>query len=98
MNMFRQLRWLALTTIATASNAVSAAQTGSGSSDQMLWAFLLAAPPVAYAGNKWWRWGLGFRLGAASGTGFLSALKWSLIAAVWVAIVMGFAWLMHQKL
>lgn len=97
MNMFRQLRWLALTTIATASNAVSAAQTGSGSSDQMLWAFLLAAPPAAYAGNKWWRWGIGFRFGAASGSDFLSALKWSLIAAVWVAVVMGLAWLMHQK-
>jgi len=80
-------------TFATASSAASAAQTGKGTSDDLLWAFLLAAPPVAYAVNKWWRWGIGFRFGAASGAGFLSALKWSLIATIWVAIVMGLVWL-----
>lgn len=83
--------------IATASNPVSAAQTDSGASDQMLWAFLLAAPPVGYACNKWWYWGMGFRFGAASGSGFLSALKWSLLATLWVAIVMGLAWITYQK-
>ncbi|WP_338807069.1 hypothetical protein V8U11_08565 [Pseudomonas chlororaphis] len=97
MSISKRFCWLTTMIIATASNAVSAAQTGNGTSDQMLWAFLLAAPPVAYAVNKWWYWGLGFRFGAASGAGFLSALKWSLIAAAWVAIVMGLAWLMHQK-
>lgn len=95
MTLFRRA-WLLMTS-ATASCAVSAAQTGKGTSDDLLWAFLLAAPPVAYAVNKWWRWGLGFKFGAASGKGFLSALKWSLIATVWVAIVMGLVWLMHQK-
>lgn len=83
--------------IATASNAVSANQSGNDTSDQMLWAFLLAIPPVAYAANKWRYWGLGFRYGGASGTDFLSAVKWSLIAAAWVAIMMGLAWLTHQK-
>lgn len=76
-------------TLATASSAVSAAQTGKGTSDDPLWAFLQAAPPAAYAMNKWWRWGLGFRFGVASSANFLSALKWSLIAALWVAVVMG---------
>lgn len=97
MNIFRRLWWLATATIATTSNAVSASQTGNDTSDQMLWAFLLAAPPVAYAGNKWWRWGLGFRLGAASGASFFAALKWTLIAAAWAAVVMVVAWLMLGK-
>lgn len=97
MNTSKWFCWLTTMIIATASSAVSAAQTGNGTSDQMLWAFLLVAPPVAYAGNKWWRWGMGFRFGNANGAVFLSALKWSLIATVWVAIVMGLVWLMHQK-
>ena len=84
-------------TLATASSAVSAAQTGKSTPDDLLWAFLLAAPPVAYAVNKWWRWGIGFRFGAASGASFLSALKWSLIAAIWVGIVTGLVWLMYKK-
>lgn len=95
MTLFRRA-WL-LMTLATASSAVSAAQTGKGTSDDLLWAFLLAAPPVAYALNKWWRWGIGFRFGAANGTGFLSALKWSLIATIWVAIVMGLVWLTYRN-
>lgn len=95
MTLFRRA-WLLMTS-ATASNAVSAAQTGNGTSDDLLWAFLLAAPPVAYAVNKWWRWGLGFKFGAASGAGFLSAVKWSLIATIWVAIVMGLVWLLYKK-
>lgn len=95
MTLFRRA-WL-LMTLATASSAVSAAQTGKGIPDDLLWAFLLAAPPVAYAVNKWWRWGIGFRFGAASGAGFLSALKWSLIAASWVGIVTGLVWLMYKK-
>lgn len=93
---FSKRAWL-LMSLATASNAVSAAQKSNGTSDDLLWAFLLAAPPVAYAVNKWWRWGIGFRFGAASGAGFLSALKWSLIATIWVAIVMGLVWLMYKN-
>ncbi|WP_248484406.1 hypothetical protein [Pseudomonas sp. CYM-20-01] len=95
MTLFR--RALLLMASGTASSAISAAQTGKGTSDDLLWAFLLAAPPVAYAVNKWWRWGLGFKFGNASGAGFLSALKWSSIAAVWVAIVMGLVWLMYKN-
>lgn len=93
---FSRRAWL-LMALGAASSAISAAQTGKGTSDDLLWAFLLAAPPMAYAANKWWRWGLGFRLGNASGAGFLSALKWSSIAAVWVGIVMGLVWLMYKN-
>ena len=41
---------------------------------------------LAYAGNRWRLWYWGFRIGDASGSDFLSAMKWSLIAAVVVAV------------
>ncbi|HFL2835535.1 TPA: hypothetical protein ACSPMQ_004146 [Pseudomonas aeruginosa] len=37
---------------------------------------------LAYAGNRWRLWFWGFRIGDASGSDFMLALKWSLIAAV----------------
>ncbi|MCT7339660.1 hypothetical protein N5K55_00360 [Pseudomonas aeruginosa] len=37
---------------------------------------------LAYAGNRWRLWYWGFRIGDASGSDFVSAMKWSLIAAV----------------
>ncbi|MGP3841911.1 hypothetical protein [Pseudomonas aeruginosa] len=37
---------------------------------------------LAYAGNRWHLWYWGFRIGDASGSDFVSAMKWSLIAAV----------------
>lgn len=37
---------------------------------------------LAYAGNRWRLWFWGFRIGDASGSDFMLALKWSAIAAV----------------
>lgn len=41
---------------------------------------------LAYAGNRWRLWYWGFRIGDASGSDFLLAMKWSLIAAVVVGV------------
>ncbi|MEX5685427.1 hypothetical protein [Pseudomonas silesiensis] len=53
----------------------SSKPVNTGTSDQVLWAFLLAAPPEGYATPKWWRWGRGFRFGAASGASFFGSSK-----------------------
>lgn len=37
---------------------------------------------LAYCGNRWRRWWLGFQVGDATALEFLGALKWSAIAAV----------------
>ena len=37
---------------------------------------------LAYAGNRWRLWYWGFRIGDASGSDFMLAMKWSLIAAI----------------
>jgi hypothetical protein len=41
---------------------------------------------LAYAGNRWRLWFWGFRIGDASGSDFLLAMKWSAIAAVVVIV------------
>ncbi|HBP5565088.1 TPA: hypothetical protein L6B76_11310 [Pseudomonas aeruginosa] len=42
----------------------------------------LSLASLAYAGNRWRLWYWGFRIGDASGSDFMLALKWSAIAAV----------------
>ena len=44
---------------------------------------------LAYCGNKWRLWWFGFQIGDASGSEFLSALKWTLIGAVVVVASFG---------
>lgn len=47
---------------------------------------------LAYCGNKWRAWWLGFQIGDATASEFLSALKWSVIGAavvgssIWIAM------------
>ncbi|WP_134163361.1 hypothetical protein [Pseudomonas citronellolis] len=45
-------------------------------------AFMVSLIALAYAANRWRLWCWGFRIGDASGSDFLLALKWSAIAAV----------------
>lgn len=46
---------------------------------------------LAYAANKWRAWWLGFQIGDATASEFLSAMKWSVIGAVVVAASFGIA-------
>lgn len=48
----------------------------------MLVALGLSLAALAYCGNRWRRWWLGFQVGDATASEFLGALKWSAIAAV----------------
>lgn len=41
---------------------------------------------LSYAANRWRLWVWGFRIGDASGSDFLLAMKWSAIAAVVVIV------------
>lgn len=46
---------------------------------------------LVYCGNKWRLWWWGFQVGDASGSEFLSAMKWSLIGVVVVVASFGIA-------
>lgn len=58
-------------------------------------AFGISFTALAYAGNKWRSWYVGFQVGGASGSEFLSALKWSAIGVVIVVASFGVAWLLN---
>jgi hypothetical protein len=61
-------------------------------STAMLIALGISLAALAYAGNKWRSWYVGFQVGDASGSEFFSALKWSTIGAMvtvtslWIAL------------
>ncbi|MCQ9819277.1 hypothetical protein IPC1622_15465 [Pseudomonas aeruginosa] len=63
--------------------AFAASKQQSSSYDTALMtAVMISLIALAYAGNRWRLWFWGFRLGDASGSDFILALKWSAIAAV----------------
>lgn len=65
------------------------AATGQQSSSYdtaLMFAVMVSLIALAYAGNRWRLWFWGFRIGDASGSDFLLAMKWSAIAAVVVIV------------
>ncbi|WP_426778803.1 hypothetical protein [Pseudomonas aeruginosa] len=54
-------------------------------------ALIVAMLVLAYCGNRWRLWWIGFQIGAADGREFMLALKWSVISpviaglALWIA-------------
>ncbi|RUC69073.1 hypothetical protein [Pseudomonas aeruginosa] len=57
-------------------------QQNSSYDTALMIAVMVSLIALAYAGNRWRLWFWGFRIGDASGSDFLLALKWSAIAAV----------------
>lgn len=62
--------------------AFAATKQQSGNDTAFVIALVASLIALAYAGNRWRLWYWGFRIGDASGSDFILALKWSLIAAV----------------
>lgn len=65
--------------------AFAATKQGGSNDSAFAIAVLVSLIAFAYAGNRWRLWFWGFRIGDASGSDFLLALKWSAIAVVVVA-------------
>lgn len=52
--------------------------------------FILCAlilPVLAYTGNKWRMWWVGFQFGSADKSDFFSSFKWTLASVVWTGLV-----------
>lgn len=62
--------------------AFAATKQQSGNDTAFVIALVASLIALVYAGNRWRLWYWGFRIGDASGSDFLLAMKWSLIAAV----------------